>query len=561
MRSGLFRKARAFARNKRGAISIITALSALMLIGFTAGAVDFGNVFLRTRQLQGMADLAAMAAAHDLSHAQTAATATAQANRWDAPIDTQVTTGVYQPLASLAVDNRFAPDNSSSRNAAKVTLKSTADLYFAAILLGRNSLSISRTATAARAEVASFSIGSRLLSLQGGVANAVLSGLLGSTVNLSAMDYNALAGAQVDLFQYSKALKSRLDLTGGSFNQTLATKMTTADALGGIADVLNSNGNTSAANAMQTIANAAGDEQIEMGSLMNLGPYGDQDYVNPNGGSGVTVSALDLATAALGIAQGGHQVQFNLATGVPGITSVTAKLAIGQRPANSPWIAITDKNDVIVSTAQARLWLSIQVAPAGSALSGVASINVPLIVELASAQAKLADIDCGATSADNSVTLSVQPSIGQAALASLNYSDLTDFEKPLDLRSFTLISTPLISVSGFADIKLGGVTWQDVKFSGSDIAEGTVKTVKTDDLVQGVFSSLLGKLSLSVKLLGLGIGLGQGPVTSAIDSSLSTVAAPLDGVVNSLTSLLGVGLGEADVQVNGVRCNAVALVR
>lgn len=561
MRSRLLRKARAFAKNKRGAISIITALSALVLIGFTAGAVDFGNIFLRTRQLQGMADLAAMAAAHDLPHAQTAAAATAQANRWDAPVDTQVATGIYQPLASLAIDKRFVPDTTTSMNAAQVTLKSTADLYFASILLGRNSLVISRTATAARAEVASFSIGSRLLSLQGGVANAVLSGLLGSTVSLSVMDYNALAGAQVDLFQYSNALKSRLNLTAGSFNQTLATKMTTADALGGIADVLNANGNSSAATAMQTIANAAGNQQIEMGNLMNLGPYGDQDYVNPNGGSGVTVSALDLATAALGIAQGGHQVQFNLATGVPGITSVTAKLAIGQRPANSPWIAITDKNDVIVRTAQARLWISMQVAPAGAALAGVASINVPLIVELASAQAKLSEIDCGATATDNSVTLSVQPSIGQAALASLNSSDISDFETPLDLRSFTLINTPLIRVSGFADIKLGGVTWQDVKFSGSDIAAGTVKTVKTDDLVQGVFSSLLDKLNLSVNLLGLGIGLGQGPVTSAVNSSLSAVATPLDGVVNSLTSLLGVGLGEADVRVNGLRCNAVALVR
>jgi uncharacterized membrane protein len=146
-------------------------------------------------------------------------------------------------------------------------------------------------------------------------------------------------------------------------------------------------------------------------------------------------------------------------------------------------------------------------------------------------------------------------------LASLNSSDISDFETPLDLRSFTLINTPLIRVSGFADIKLGGVTWQDVKFSGSDIAAGTVKTVKTDDLVQGVFSSLLGKLNLSVNLLGLGIGLGQGPVTSAVNSSLSAVATPLDGVVNSLTSLLGVGLGEADVRVNGLRCNAVALVR
>ncbi len=132
---------------------------------------------------------------------------------------------------------------------------------------------------------------------------------------------------------------------------------------------------------------------------MDLGPYGDQDYLNPDGGSGVTVSALDLATAALGIAQGGHQVQFNLATGVPGLTTITATLAIGQRPSNSPWIAITDKNDVIVRTAQARLYLDAQVAPAGSALAGVASIDVPIFVELASAQAKLASIQCGATPA------------------------------------------------------------------------------------------------------------------------------------------------------------------
>ncbi len=561
MRSRLFRKSRAFAANKRGAISIITALSALVLIGFTAGAVDFGSVFLRTRQLQGMADLAAMAAAHDLAHAQTAAAATAQANRWDAPVTTEVTTGTYRPLASLAVDKRFTPDNSVSMNAAKVTLKSTADLYFASVLLGRNSLSISRTATAARAELASFSIGSRLLSLQGGIANSLLSGLLGTTVSLSVMDYNALASAQVDLFQYSNALKSRLDLTGGSFNQTLATKMSTAEALGGIADVLNANGNTSAASAMQTLANAAGSQEIEMGSLMNLGPYGDQDYLNPNGGSGVSVSALDLATAALGIAQGGHQVQFDVTTGVPGLTKVTATLAIGQRPSNSPWIAITDKNDVVVKTAQARLYLDVQVVPAGSALSSVASIDVPVFIELASAQAKLSSIQCGATSADNSVTLSVAPSIGQAAIASLNVAALDDFTTSETLSYASLINASLIKVTGFANTQLGGLTWQDVSFNGNEIASGTVKTVKTGDLMQSLFSTLLGTLDLRINLLGLGLGLGNGPVKSAVNSTLSTVATPLDGVINSLTGLLGLGLGEADVRVNGVRCNAVALVR
>ncbi|HVP84819.1 MAG TPA: pilus assembly protein TadG-related protein [Rhizomicrobium sp.] len=561
MRSRLIRRTRFFLRNKRGAISVITALSLTVLIAFTAGAVDFGNVFLHARQLQGMADLAAMAAANDLTHAQAAATATAQANNWDAPITTGVTTGIYQPVASIAVDKRFTPDNTTAKNAAQVTLKSSAPLYFASLILGRSSLSLTRTATAARAELASFSIGSRLLSLQGGIANSVLSALLGSSVNLSVMDYNALASAQVDLFQYSNAMKSRLNLQAASFNQTLSTKMTTADALGGIADVLNSNGHASAAHAMQTIADAAGNQKIEIGNLMDLGPYGDQDYLNPNGGSGVTVSALDLATAALGLAQGGHQVQFNLATGVPGLTKVTATLAIGQRPANSPWIAVTDKDDVIVRTAQARLYIDAQVAPAGSALSSVASIDVPIFVELASAQAKLSSMECGLTPADNSVTLSVAPSIGQAAIASIDLSSFDDFETDETLGYAPLIKTALIQVTGFADAKLGGLSWQQVSFNGTDIAAGTVKTVKTNDRMQSLFTSLLGTLDLKVKLLGLGLGLGTGPVTSAVANSLSGVAAPLDGVVNSLTGLLGLGLGEADVRVNGVRCNAVALVR
>jgi uncharacterized membrane protein len=561
MRSRLIRRARLFLRNKRGAISVITALSLTVLIAFTAGAVDFGNVFLHARQLQGMADLAAMAAANDLSHAQAAAAATAAANNWDSPVTTDVTTGVYQPVESIAIDRRFTPDNTTARNAAQVTLKSSAPLYFASLILGRSSLSLTRSATAARAELASFSIGSRLLSLQGGIANSVLSALLGSSVNLSVMDYNALASAQVDLFQYSNAMKSRLNLQAASFNQTLSTKMTTADALGGIADVLNSNGNTSAAHAMQTIADAAGNQKIEIGNLMDLGPYGDQDYLNPNGGSGVTVSALDLATAALGLAQGGHQVQFNLATGVPGLTKVTATLAIGQRPANSPWIAITDKDDVIVRTAQARLYIDAQVAPAGSALSSIASIDVPIFVELASAQAKLSSMECGLTPADNSVKLSVAPSIGQAAIASIDLSSFDDFETDETLGYAPLIKTALIQVTGFADAKLGGLSWQQVNFNGNDIAAGTVKTVKTNDLMQSLFTSLLGTLDLKVKLLGLGLGLGTGPVTSAVANSLSGVAAPLDGVINSLTGLLGLGLGEADVRVNGVRCNAVALVR
>ncbi|HYD46144.1 MAG TPA: hypothetical protein VEA79_12835, partial [Phenylobacterium sp.] len=102
--------------------------------------------------------------------------------------------------------------------------------------------------------------------------------------------------------------------------------------------------------------------------------------------------------------------------------------------------------------------------------------------------------------------------------------------------------------------------WKTVAFTRSDVENGVIKTVATDDLVRASVSSLLGSLDLRVDLAGLGVVLGQGPVTNLLRAVLQTAAAPLDGVVNSLNSLLGVGLGEADVRMNGVSCRPAVLV-
>jgi uncharacterized membrane protein len=58
----------------------------------------------------------------------------------------------------------------------------------------------------------------------------------------------------------------------------------------------------------------------------------------------------------------------------------------------------------------------------------------------------------------------------------------------------------------------------------------------------------------------LGLGIGQGPIGAALGSILGAAAAPLDDVLNSLTALIGVRLGEADVRMNGLRCRDAALV-
>lgn len=548
-------------RDRRGVVSIITAISGLVLIGFTAGAVDFGSVYLKRRQLQGVTDLAALAAASNLNRAQAAADATAKGNDLSEPVVASVTTGTYVPDESKAAADRFAAGGASP-NAARVTLSSSADLYFASVLMGRSSVNISRTATAARAELASFSLGTRLASLNGGLANAILSALTGSSVSLSAMDYNSLAGAQIDLFQFSNALKLRADINAASFNDTLDSQVTAPQALSAISDVLSSNGSSGAATVMRSVAQAANSTPVEVGQLFDLGPYGGQDYVNSSGGSGVTVSALDLACAVLQLAQGGRQMQLNITVKSPGLTNVAAWLAIGQRPVNSPWIAITDTGDVVVRTAQARLYLDVQTAPA-SPLAAIASVNVPVLVELASAQAKLSKISCGMSASDNSVSLSVAPSVGSVTLGQVDTGSLDDFSAPLTVSDAQLVSVPLLlTATGSAKVTAGGDTWQSVSFSGDDISSGTVKTVSTNDIAASSFSSLLGNLKLNVQVLGiLKLSLGQNSVTSVLRQTLKNVATPLDGIINGLTGILGVGLGQADVRVNGVRCNAVALVQ
>lgn len=549
-----------FVESRRGAISILAASTIVIAVGFAALAADLGSVFLQTRQLQGIADLAAVSAANDLSDAQAAAEATANANGWKGRVTVNVATGVYTPDPSLAVNQRFTP-NGGRPNAAQVTLSAPAQLFFGAVLLGKPTIPITRTATAAQAQLASFSIGSGLLALQGGIENSLLSALTGSQVQLDAMSYQALVSANINLLDYSKALQTNLNMKGATFNQVLSSHVTTGQALAAMASVLNANGQTNAGRAINQIASAAGGSiPANMQQLINLGPYGAQDHANPNSGAGIQVSALQMTNALLELAQGGHQVQLSLGTSVPGLAQTDVWLAIGQRPSNSSWLTVTDDGSNIVSTAQMRLYIQATALPAGGALGGlgVSALSVPIYVEMASAEGKLTAITCPTAGTPEQVTLAADPSVGQIALGQVDLSQLTDFTAPVTIHPANLISLPLLTATGSANVHLGGGDWQPLTFNASDIQNQTVKTVSTNNIAQATVASLLGATDLQVRVAGLNVG--TGPVLSSLQSTLSTAAVPLDATLNALTSLVGVQLGQASLWVDGVRCGNAALV-
>jgi uncharacterized membrane protein len=100
----------------------------------------------------------------------------------------------------------------------------------------------------------------------------------------------------------------------------------------------------------------------------------------------------------------------------------------------------------------------------------------------------------------------------------------------------------------------------ELDFTQADVDAQTVQTVETHDLVQSLTASLLGNLDLTVQIGGLGLGLGsQSVVAQAVRTTLGTIAAPLDAALASLLTTLGVHVGEADVQVHGIRCGTAIL--
>ncbi|MGE3143869.1 MAG: TadG family pilus assembly protein [Hyphomonadaceae bacterium] len=545
---------RSFSGAEGGGVSIVAALSGVALLGFAGMATDVGAVYLQSRRLQGAADLAAMAAAQNPRQAEALATQTVRANDW--PQDTRigVTIGRYTPDRARAPAARFTQGGSA--NAVRVELEAHAPLFFARLFAPDGRMTIRRHALAAQTRLASFQIGSRLLSLQGGVANQLLSALTGSSVSLSVMDYNALAHADVDLLSYVDALRARLDVTAATYDEALRQRMSGPEALDALADVLAAQGGAGESPMRRLARSASGLPSLREGlaGVLDLGPYGAQNLATRTEGAQIRVSALDLATAILEIAGGDRQVRLQLGAGVPGLAATDVWLAIGERPNHSPWLTVSNDDSVTIRTAQMRLFIDAHTAP----LAGLAQVRLPALVELASAQARLSDISCSFDLGRREVTLAVAPSVGALLLGEIDVSQLDNFKRDLNPQRVDVARIGPAAVSARGRITIGGEEWQDVRFGNDDITVGAVKTVSTHDIARATLSSLVAQTDLSVRAGGLARGL---PTQIApVRAALSAAARPLDDLLNSLTELLGVRLGEADVRVNGVRCGGAALV-
>lgn len=538
---------RAKLADDRGGVAIMAAVGGALICVVAAFAVDLGSMVLKGREVQGAADLSALAAAQTLtqplSRTEAAARDIAAANLADLA-GTQVQIGTYTPDKRLKPAQRFAPAQGVPANAARVTLTAPAPLYFGRWIMGRDSVTVSRSATAALPTdppAAMFSIGSRLAGVDGGLANALLSSLLGSQVSLTAMDYNSLADARINLLQFSDALAAELGVKAGDYDALLAHEARTGQVLKALEAVAGSGAKSVLGKLTRLPANAV----LQLDQLIGVDADARQGLRR---GLDAQVSAMDLLMATLQTANQDRQLALDVGART-GLADLEIMLAIGERPNRSPWLTVTGSGDLIIRTVQTRLYLeatALDKAPlVGPLLNLLAEVKVPILIEAASAEARLKDIQCEGTPR---VRVEARSGVARIRLGEIDKKNLRNFKSELKVKPATLLRILLITVEGSADIQIADLDWSELRFSGSEIGSATPKSVRSKGFVNGLIVTLLRDL----KLTALGIPLHL--VTAPLAAVLTPLGPVLDAVVQPLLELLGVRLGEADVWVHGVRC-------
>ncbi|KTT99456.1 hypothetical protein NS355_06520 [Sphingomonas yabuuchiae] len=526
--------------DRRGAVSILTAIMTMALIGFAALGVDVGMLTLSQRRLQGIADQAALAAAASSPDRRDEAIRRLLTANGLGDVTSTITPGRYRADAAIAPQDRFEPG--ADAGALRVALSRPVPLFFGRVLTGRNTAPVSARAVARRIDMAAFSLGTRLVDVSGGLPGALLNGLAGSDLSLSIGDYQALVGAQIDLLPMIQGLGTKIGLTGASFDTILAADVTLPQLLGAMADAT---GKPDAAGILRRMALRVPGSKVPLTRLIDLGPLGNATKVPSRDLIGV--DAYTILRESLSIANGQRQVALNLGGSIKGLLSTRVLVAIGERPASSPWLTVAQDGSTIVRTAQQRFLIDSEIG-----VPVLANIHLPIFVETAAAQARLNSVACAGSM--QTVTIDTLPSPGTLAIAQVDQSRFDDMSRS-PITGQTVLLQLLARVWGYAKLDLASDSaWQQVRFNQDDISQRTTRTVTANSAVRGIAASLIRQVTLRLE------GLDLSGLTGIVGAALTPVAPILDTLIGDLTELLGLHVGQADVTVNGVRCGAATLV-
>ncbi|QDX22203.1 hypothetical protein FP568_13675 [Pandoraea pnomenusa] len=553
-------------RRQRGSVPIL-AFVFVIVVMILAVAIDAGFAFMKRRDLQRAADMAALAGAQTLpgcANATSYATAVqsnVNANMGTNATDLQVTSACgfwTSPAATASGPGTFVAAtsaNASTGNAVSVTLFQQVPSFFQ--LAGTRTITATATARKAPA-VVTFTVDSGLLALNTG--NSVLGPLLTSLgVNAAAYIANGqqLVGATITPSGLLQALGVPItgDVTVASL-QGLATvkNLTVGTLLSATQTALaaQSGALSASVTALNGVVSAlAGTNALSLpvnlfGTATTPGVFANIDMAGVSAANALTanVNVMDLISTAI---IGGSGTS---AISIPSLSilgnTVSAKASI----ISPPQLGIGGVG-ATASTAQVRVFLQVN-TQANGLLGGVLNIagtrlTLPLTVELAQSTATVTALQCGATP---SATLQETSGLVNLCVG----SDASGSVQNTSAASCTTVLTNRVPIATL----LGAITVNG-KVSASLVTSTTPAPTKT---FTGPFPQTWGPVGSTVNLSqivgallgGLTVDVGTQPIGNSSGASLSNVTNGLLGVVPNA----GLGITTVNNYLNTAASNLQA---
>ncbi|MFM0070939.1 TadG family pilus assembly protein [Paraburkholderia sediminicola] len=568
-------------RRQHGAVAVLAVIWLSVAIA-ALGAIDIGNVFAVRRQLQRTADLAAMAAVQVISTsgACTTATSAAQQNAVSNGFTADGTKTILNTTCGRwdTSSNTYFGTSGNPLNAVQVQTSQVVPYLF----LGP-SRTVTATSTAFASNIDAFSLGTGIATIntqQSALLNAILGGLLNTSVSLSVGDMQSLATAHVSLGNLMVALGA------ANMQGLLATTVSYQTLMVAMVKALQAGGDTVNAAILQTLAVAIpGGQNITVGDggksapgLLALG------LANPNAAATATVNAFDALLVAAQIAQRspdgsqGNAPVINVAASLAGLANISLQIL------NPPALAAgeggtTTVNGVTTSRTIARtavVNLALSLAPLPPLYLGIATISVlstPVVVTLAVAPgtATLNPVNCESTKAATQATIQVTPGIASLCVGP-DASCPSSSSGTVNVASVSLLggSAVAITLNNLGPFKIfPGTT--PVTINGSsgsfDVTPPPVNSNALGSDLASLSATLFQQLpmALSVSVLGSSILNGLlSPILSLVTTALTPVLQGVFSLLNTLIvptlSLLGVQVGTATLHNMSLTCGVSQLV-
>ena len=393
-------------------------------------------------------------------------------------------------------------------------------------------------------------------STQGALLNVLLGSLTNSSVNVSVLDWNAVAGGNVSLLSTINALQATLGVSTPA--TALNTPITLAQLTGAISTAASQSGNTSLAASLGNVAaNLSVPGTITLGSLISSDGIVGTTQINALAlidGAVQLYNKQNVATTPTPINITGAQLgQSSIANIAVQVQAVEPPVYVCG-PAGTTFHSSALRVKLAITAASLSLNTSTLNAALGNTTLTLATFTV--YVEVAEATGVITAINA----ITNAMTVQATPGIAAAYLGTI--SDLNFFNRSRAINVATdLTPAPIASlqigattIGVYAQAAVTGVAPSPTtfNFSGSGVQTQTATT--SGLTATTLLTSLVGNLQVTISP-SLG-NLLDGVVLPLLSSLISGAVTPiletaLPNVLDPLLSLLGVQIGQVTVSSGG----------